>query len=75
MLSLIKFDREGKLLAICYTLPEFMVVLYDVLTMKKLGKMVVEDKIISLDFSSDSKKVQLNTESQEYFAFDISKSK
>ena len=71
VISLVKFDREGKFLAVCYTVPKNVVMLYDVMAGKYIGEMFVESRVISLDFTSDSKKVQLNTESQEYLAFDI----
>lgn len=37
VINLVKFDREGKNLAICYTPPNAIIVIYDMFNFKKKG--------------------------------------
>jgi hypothetical protein len=61
VLNLVRFDREGRYLAICYTPPNAVLMLYDMTTSKKVAEVKQTSKIIALDFSKDSKVIQLNT--------------
>lgn len=71
VLSLIKFDREGRYLAICYTPPNSTVMLYDMPAGKKLGEAKQATRVVAVDFSKDAKVMQLNTANKEYFAYSL----
>jgi WD40 repeat protein len=61
IISLIKFDREGKYLLVCYTPPTAFIMLYDMMSNTKKAEAVMKSKVLNADFSNDGKYIQLNT--------------
>lgn len=55
----------------CYTFPEFIVVLYDMRKSAFAAYMDSESKVTSLDFSEDSKFLRINTEGEDLLIFNL----
>lgn len=66
-----KFDRDGKYLAIGYSPPNACIMLYDMMSNTKKTEVVLKGKPLHADFSNDSKFLQINTSQNEYLAFTL----
>lgn len=71
VLSVLKFDRDGKYLLIGYSHPNACIMLYDMMNNTKKSEVSLKGKPLHADFSSDGKFLQVNTSVNEYLAYSL----
>lgn len=71
VLSLIRFDRDGKYLLIGYSPPNACIMLYDMMSNTKKTEVALKGKPLHADFSTDGKFLQVNTSINEFLAFTL----
>ena len=69
---MVRFNKDGNIVAACYQLPEFKIVLLAVgeTKMRALNEIPdIKAKVLALDFSRDSNYIRINTLLYDYTVF------